>query len=156
MRVARLILVLWLVMPAAAWPQTPGVSTEPETQNAKPPAPSGNEGRRSLTEQEIDNGRFFSHEQGNSVDTDGNGTVTIFELGDSVRKRITTGHSSPGGDGTSPAAGPTPQFKASKNAASHRVDSSRQRSTYESFRSRQMNETGSLPSVAPNIIEKRF
>src|SRR5215475_12581577 len=99
MRAAYLISLLWLIMPGVAWPQTPGASNE-ETQNAtlKPPS-SGSEGRRSLTEQEIDNGRFFSHEQGNSVDTDGNGTVTIFELGDSVRKRITTGHSSPGGDG---------------------------------------------------------
>src|SRR5262245_10293489 len=156
MRVARLILVLWLVMPAAAWPQTPGVSTEPETQNAKPPAPSGNEGRRSLTEQESHNGRFFAPEPGNTLDSDGNGTVTIFELGDSVRKRITKERSSADTGGESPSGAPTPQFKAPKNAAARRVDSSGQRSTYESFRSRQMNETGSLPSVAPNIIEKRF
>jgi Ca2+-binding EF-hand superfamily protein len=97
------------------------------------------------------------------VDSDHNGVVTLFELGDALQARIRSWASDLGSadrDRDGEISEDEARSTASLSDIFRRADSNRDgkvdRDEYETFSRRNLYGNVDLPSVAPNIFEKKF
>jgi hypothetical protein len=98
-----------------------------------------------------------------SVDTDRSGTVTLFELGQALQRRLRrwlserdAADADRDGRLTEAEAARVPSIAEVFTAADRDKDRIVSREEYESYALDRLYRHTELPSVAPNIIEKRF
>jgi Ca2+-binding EF-hand superfamily protein len=99
----------------------------------------------------------------NSVDTDHNGVVTLLELGDALQARIRSWASDVGSadrDGDGEISEDEARSNSSLSEIFRTADRNRNgkmdQAEYETFSRRNLYGNVDLPSVAPNIFEKKF
>ena len=107
-------------------------------------------------------GRWFMQDF-DSVDTDRSGTVTLFELAQALQRRLRrwlserdTAAADRDGRLTEDEAARVPSIAEVFTAADRNKDRIVSRAEFDSYAIDRMYRHSELPSVAPNIIEKRF
>jgi len=116
-----------------------------------------------ITESEARAAGLWFRNDFNSVDADHSGTITLFELGTALQQRVggslsdfdaaDTNHDGRLTEDELPRATTVTEFLTTmKRSGSSPVT----RDEYESYAIERMYRDSELPSVAPNIIEKRF
>lgn len=94
------------------------------------------------------------------VDQDHNGLITLFELGEALRARIRAWDSGADRDGdgelNEEEAGSSPSLSKVFVHADANRDGRVSRQEYEAFSRQDLYGNVDLPSVVPNIFEKRF
>jgi hypothetical protein len=107
-------------------------------------------------------GLWFQDDFG-GVDADRSGTVTLFELGQALQQRVSSWMSefdaadlNHDGQVTQDEAKRAPNLWKMLTSGGRGDPAAVSRSEFESYALERIYRPGDLPSVAPNIIEKRF
>jgi hypothetical protein len=101
----------------------------------------------------------INEEHFNSIDSDHDGIVTLYELGTYFAKRTSDwARADANGDGvvTREEAERVPSFKAIFDKADKNGDGVVRKEEYEAFSETTLNQNVDLPYVVPNIINKKF
>lgn len=161
-RGVRAALLLLLAAPAGA--QVPMPTAEPlppEIENQFRAADLDRDG--SLSKQEAQRGKVTFSEQFDSIDADRNGIVTLFELGarlqTSMRRWLSDWDAADkdrDGKLSADEVRAAPSSVRSILTGSANAAQAPTRDQYESLARRQLYRNVDMPSVVPNIFEKRF
>jgi Ca2+-binding EF-hand superfamily protein len=156
--------LLWLALAAAVSAQTPAVpaldSGLEETFRLADTDANG-----ALTRNEAIRAKLSLSDEKtfNDVDADQNGVVTLFELGNALQASVrnwSSGIESSDRDGDGELSEEEARSAPSMSSIFVRADRNRDgrlnRAEYETFSRRTLFGNVDLPSVAPNIFEKRF
>jgi hypothetical protein len=111
-----------------------------------------------LTEKEAA-GAGISEDHFNSIDSDHDGIVTLYELGTYFARRTSDwAKADTNGDGvvTREEAEKVPSLKAIFDKADKNGDGVLRKEEYEAFSETTLNQNVDLPYVVPNIINKKF
>ena len=161
MKTSLLLIVVWFSSAVPAW-----------AEDASTVIPPGNDGlterfRKAdtngdgvLSPDEARHGGFAFSNNFAAVDTDHNGTVTLFEIGEALQRTLSAwAADDTHGDGfiTEEEAKKGPPslleiFVRVDRDRDHRVS----RAEYETYTRSQLYRSVDMPSVYPNIIDKRF
>ena len=104
-------------------------------------------------------GAGFSEEKFNSIDSDHDGIVTLYELGTYFARRTSDwAKADTNGDGvvTREEAEKVPSLKAIFEKADKNGDGVLRKEEYEAFSETTLNQNVDLPYVVPNIINTKF
>jgi Ca2+-binding EF-hand superfamily protein len=163
MRPLLTVAVTVVALAGAAWPQTPRSTVAPESRFAERFHQADANGDGSITVEEAQAAHLWFKEDFDSVDTDRSGTVTLFELAQALQQRLSHWLSdfdaadvNHDGQVSEEEAAQAPTFAnvfTSIDRGKHQAVSRRQ---YESYAVERIYRDAELPSVAPNIFEKRF
>ncbi len=151
-----------LAVATVAWSQT-------DSSTILPPSNSGLaesfrkadvNGDGALSIEEARQAGFGLSETFAAVDTDGSGTVTLFEIGEALHRKMSEwANADADGDGEVTEDEAKKGSTAILNAflkADANTDHQVSREEYQSYSVRQMYRNVEMPSVYPNIIDKKF
>lgn len=164
MRTFLAVAAILAVLARTGWPQTPGGPGEtPDSRFAERFRQADANGDGRITEDEARAAGLWFTRDFNSVDTDHSGTVTLFELGQALQRRLSrwlsdfdaadTNHD---GRVTEDEAARMPSIGEVFKTTNRSKDRAVSRQEFESYAIDRMYRDSELPSVAPNIIDKRF
>lgn len=155
-----------VALAGSGWPQTPPAATitpAPDSAFAERFRQADRNGDGVITDDEARAAGLWFTNDFDSVDTDRSGTVTLFELVRAGQQRLSrwlsardsadTNHD---GQLTEAEAAQVPGLASTFTAADRNHDRAVSRAEFESYALDRLNRGADLPSVAPNIFEKRF
>ena len=155
-----------VALAAGAWPQTPPSATIGPAQDrrfAERFRQADRNGDGVITNDEARAAGLWFTEDFGTVDTDRSGTVTLFELGQAAQQRLSrwladrdaadTDHD---GRVTAAEAARVPGLAEAFTRVDRDHDRAVSRAEYESYALDRLSRGAELPSVAPNLFEKRF
>lgn len=153
-----------VALSGVAWAQTPVATTSGQdsrfTERFRQADANGD---GFITEQEARAAGLWFTQDFNSVDADRSGTVTVFELGQALQHRLSrwlsdfdAADSNHDGQLTEDEVRRSPGMTETFKTIARDKDRAVSRPEYESYAIERMYRDSELPSVAPNIIEKRF
>jgi len=148
----------------AAWSQKPAAPAPArESRFAERFRQADTNGDGVITPDEARAARLWFSEDFNSVDTDRSGTVTLFELGQALQQRLgrwlsdfDAADANHDGRVTEDEAKRAPSVAGAFSTIDRNKRHAVTRPEYESYAIDRLYRHSELPSVAPNIIEKRF
>ena len=153
-----------IALAGAAWPQTPSATGEAQDSlfvERFRQADANGDGR--ITEEEARAAGLWFTQDFNSVDTDRSGTVTLVELSKALQQRLSrwlsdfdaadTNHD---GRVSEEEAARAPSIAEAFTTIDRDKHHAVTRQEYKSYAIDRMYRDAELPSVAPNIFEKRF
>jgi hypothetical protein len=153
-----------LVLTGPAWSQTSGTTgAGRESQFAERFRAADTNGDGVITADEARAAHLWFEQDFDKVDTDHGGTVTLFEFGQALQQRLSrwlsdfnTADANHDGRLTKGEAQRAPGIAEAFKAMKRNQGSTVTRGEYESYAIDRLYRNSELPSVAPNIIEKRF
>jgi hypothetical protein len=153
-----------LGLAATAWAQTPkptGAGPDSQLTERFNRADANRDG--SIDDAEARAAGLWFQDDFSGVDTDRSGTVTLFELGQVLQQRVSSWMSefdaadlNHDGQVTEAEAKKAPNLWTMLTSGGRAQPATVSRSEFESYAFDRIYRQGDLPSVAPNIIEKRF
>jgi Ca2+-binding EF-hand superfamily protein len=154
----------WAAMASAALAQTtPAPDLDPDLEQTFRQADSDRNGAIDRNEAIRAKLSLSEKETFDGIDRDRNGLVTLFELGDALQARIrdwASGVESADRDGDGELSEEEARSASSLSQIFGRADANRDgklnQEEYETFSRRNLYGNVDLPSVAPNLFEKRF
>lgn len=159
-----LVAAMLVVLTGTGWSQTPGATGEPQDSRFAErfrQADANGDGR--ITEEEARAAGLWFTQDFNSVDTDRNGTVTLFELSQALQQRLSrwlsdfdAADANHDGRVSEDEAARAPRIAEAFTTIDRNKHREVSRQEYESYAIDRMYRDSELPSVAPNIFEKRF
>ena len=163
MREFLAITATMMALTSTAWAQTPGATGVPDSRLAERFRKADTNGDGLITDDEARAAGLCFTQDFKTVDIDGSGTVTLFELGQALQRRVSRWLSDRGSADTNHAGQLTEDEEAlapsiaeafkTMGRKNHRAVT---REEYESYAIDRMSRDSELPYIAPNIIEKRF
>jgi hypothetical protein len=163
MRTLLIAVVVSLMHAGSGWPQTPSATGAPDSRFADRFRQADANGDGVITADEARAANLWFKQDFESVDTDHSGTVTLFELARALQKRLSqwlsgfdAADANHDGQVTEEEAARAPGIAdvfTTTGRGKHHVMS---RQEYESYALDRIYRDSELPSVAPNIFEKRF
>lgn len=158
------VAAVMVALTGTAWPQTPGATGEVrDSRFAERFRQADANGDRVITEDEARAAGLWFTPDFNSGDTDRSGTVTLFELGQALQQRLSrwlsdfdVADADHDGRLTEDEARRVPSIADVFTTIHRNKDSTVSREEYQSYAIERLYRNSELPSVAPNIIEKKF
>jgi Ca2+-binding EF-hand superfamily protein len=157
------IMATLMALTSTAWAQTPAATGVPDSRLVERFRQADTNGDGLITDDEARAAGLRFTQDFKSVDIDGSGTVTLFELGQALQRRVSrwlsdrdsadTNHD---GQLTEDKAARAPSIAEAFKTMGRNNDRAVTRDEYESYAIDRMSRDSELPYVAPNIIEKRF
>ncbi len=164
MQALLIVAAIVVVLAGAAWPQTPGATGEArDSRFAEHFRQADTNGDGRITEDEARAAGLWFTQDFNSVDTDRNGTVTLFELSQALQQRLSrwlsdfdAADANHDGRVSEDEAARAPSIAEAFTTIDRNKHRAVSRPEYESYAIDRLYRNAELPSVAPNIFEKRF
>ena len=161
MRTLLTVAVTLMVLAGTVWSQTP--TAAPDSRFAERFRQVDANGDGVITKDEARAAHVWFGQDFNSVDADHSGTVTLFELGQALQQRLSrwlsdfdaadTNHD---GQVSADEAARAPAVADAFTTIDRSKQQAVSRQEYESYATERLWRDSELPSVAPNIFEKRF
>ena len=163
MRTLVTMAVTVAVLAGTVWPQSPHPTGAPDSRFAERLRQADANGDGVITPEEARAAHLWFKDSFDSVDTDHSGTVTLFELGQALQQRLSrwlsdfdAADANHDGVVTEDEAARAPSVADKFTTIDRGTDHAVSRQQYESYATERLFRDSDLPSVAPNIFEKRF
>ena len=164
MRTLLVVATAVLALTGPAWAQTPGATAEARrSQFAEKFREADTNGDGVISNDEARAAGLWFTEDFNGVDTDRSGTVTLFEFVQAMQRRLSqwlsgfdAADTNRDGVVTEEEARRMPSMAEIFTTTGHDKGRTMSRAEYESYALDRLYRHSELPSVAPNIIQKRF
>ncbi len=154
-----LTLVTVLVLAGAGWSQTPRPTGAPDSRLTERFRQVDLNGDGVITPDEARAAHLLSPRDFESVDADHSGTVTLFELGQALSRWLAdfdAADANHDGKVTADEAARVPTLATMFTTINRDQHKAVSRQQYEAYAIQRLTRDSELPSVAPNIFEKRF
>jgi Ca2+-binding EF-hand superfamily protein len=163
MRTLLTVAVTVVALAGTGWPQTPRTTSAPDSRFAERFRQADANGDGVITIDEARAANLWFKRDFDSVDTDRSNTVTLFEFGEALQQRLSrwlsdfdAADANHDGQVTEDEAARAPTLADVFTTIDHRKDHAVSRQQYESYAIERLSRDSELPSVVPNIFEKRF